>query len=83
MNEYQIESLVTKIAERFVQPAIPFDKQFMDLPTVAKYLCRTVNYVRSNYACLPDFPKPFKIKGGNPLYKASEIHKWVEGWRVQ
>ena len=82
MNEYQIQALVTSIVQQMPSPhPVPFDKQFWDIKKVAEYLNLSPNYVRENYCCDPDFPKPYRIKQGKLLYKAVDVYRWVEGWK--
>lgn len=82
MNEYQIEALVSSIVKRVQPNNTPFERVLWDLERVGSHLNLTPNYVRENYCCRPDFPKPIRIdKKGKLLYKAKEICDWVEGFR--
>jgi predicted DNA-binding transcriptional regulator AlpA len=37
--------------------------------------------IRERIACRPGFPKPLRVDGGHPRWKASEIQAWAEAER--
>jgi hypothetical protein len=67
-------------------PAIPISIDLWDFNTIARYLKRNTNYVRTEIASQSGFPSPIRLprdasKGSHPLYRATEIIAWAESLR--
>jgi hypothetical protein len=75
-----LEQLVAAL-QRLDKPAIPIAVDLWDMATIAAYLKRDVQVVRSRMACMPGFPKAIRLPTATgrtqPLYQASEIVAWA------
>ncbi|CAJ0877918.1 hypothetical protein R20233_02370 [Ralstonia sp. LMG 32965] len=86
MTENELIERLVEAIEKRVRPPIPLSVALWDIATVAQYLQRDPNSVRERIACLPSFPKAIRLptggrRGSHPLYKATEVIAWVEGFR--
>jgi hypothetical protein len=80
-----LEKLVGAIGA-LARPAIPLNIALWDVATIAAYLCRDEQHVRTRVACLPGFPQVIRLPAGgrgrsHPLYRASEVQAWAENHR--
>lgn len=78
-----IERIATAVAQH-IKPEIPVSIALWDLTTVATYLNRSTQMVRTTVACLPSFPKAIRLPSASkaqPLYKAIEVMDWAERFR--
>jgi hypothetical protein len=80
----ELEHVLTRVAT--APPAIPISIDLWDFNTIARYLKRTSNYVRTEIASQSGFPSPIRLprdesKVSHPLYRATEIIAWAESLR--
>lgn len=60
---------------------LPISVALWDTEAIAMYLRRSINRVRSDIVCLPDFPRPIRLPvagRSQALYKAREVVAWAE-----
>jgi len=83
----QLATAIAAAVHEGINRAIPLDLRLWSAEHIAEYLNRTVSQTRQAILCLPDFPRPYRLpvangtKRAHPLYKASEVIEWVEGYR--
>lgn len=77
------EDLLKELLEKLgaQQPALPVAVDLWDTALVGQYLKRSVDNVRKEIVCLPDFPRPVRLPvagRAHALYKAREVIRWAE-----
>jgi predicted DNA-binding transcriptional regulator AlpA len=80
-----LEKLVAALAAN-LPPSIPIHQDVWSTKEIAAYLKVSDSQVRERYACLPDFPKPYRLPKdgggvGRPRWKAKDIVAWFEQYR--
>lgn len=76
--------LLEKIAANMGRPVVPVAVDLWDCEYIAAYLKRTYNTVRDHILTHPTFPRPIRLPTSDrakPLYKATEVMKWAEGYK--
>ena len=88
MNETDLIERMAQAVAHHIAPRvpIPIEIDLWDMATIAGYLKRDASTVRERLACLPDFPKAIRLpsasrRGAQPLYKATEVIRWVETYQ--
>ena len=65
-------------------PVVPLSAQLWDTEAISAYLKRSYSTVRDTILPQPSFPKAIRLPGKGrsyPLYKASEVMLWAEGFQ--
>lgn len=89
-DKISIEELAAQIAQQ-IRPTVPIEHALWDAGDIACYLRRSPAVVRERIACLPGFPKPYKLPAkregritqGHPVWQAIEVINWVKSHRDQ
>lgn len=86
MSEVDLIEKLAAALEQRLRPAIPLSIDLWDISHIAAFVKRNESVVRERIACKPDFPAAIRLptesgKRGHPLYKATEVIKWVEKHR--
>jgi len=66
-----------------VAASIPGKLRWLDTEGVGAMLGYSTAQVRDRLSQREDFPKPARIDGGHPRWKASEIDEWMERQRAK
>ena len=63
--------------------SIPLEERWLDSSAAAALMGYSPRQFSERIACLPDFPKPFRLDAsGHPRYKAQEILTWMDRRRT-
>jgi predicted DNA-binding transcriptional regulator AlpA len=76
------EEILQQILDELRKPEIPQNWQFWTTKEIAKALGYTEAVTRDRLVHTPGFPKPYRINGGKPRWKAKEVITWMEQQRA-
>lgn len=83
MNDTVEKQILATLQAIEKKPNIPITVARWNSAACAEFLQKSPKYFLEHIACRPDFPEPNRIKlpgkrKGQPLWKASEVIKWLD-----
>lgn len=80
-----LEKLAALLAAN-MPPSIPISQDVWSTKEIAQFLKVSESQVRERYACLPDFPKAYRLPKdgggvGRPRWKAKDVLAWFDQYR--
>jgi len=78
MNDDPITSKLDELIAVMKSASLPFKDRWLDASGVGALLGYSGRHVAERIACKPDFPRPVRLDGGHPRWKAAEVLAWAE-----
>jgi predicted DNA-binding transcriptional regulator AlpA len=73
--------LATLVRELRAAVRVPSERRLYDVEAIAEYSGYSPSTVQQRHTCLPGFPVPIRIEGGQPRWVAAEVWQWYEQQR--